>query len=284
MFHVPCSMLIDTHAHVNFNAFKEDAEEVIKRSLEKEVFLVNVGSQYSTSVRAVKTAEKYTAGVWAAIGIHPLHLEERTFITNNDDPELKEDEVKSVGEIFAEEKYRELGKGEKVVAIGEVGLDYHHFQEGDDVEKMKVKQKEVLRYFIDLANELEKPMMIHCWDAYDDLLEIFQNKPVKKSGVIHSFVGGYKTANKFLEMGFLIGLNGVITYSDSFDRLIKEVPLSKMLLETDCPYLSPVPLKGQRNEPLYVAYVAEKIAQIKQVSPEEVAQATTQNAKKLFNL
>lgn len=276
-------MLIDTHAHVNFSAFKDDAEEVIKRALDKSVFFINVGSQYSTSKRAVEYAKKYPNKLWAAAGTHPVHLQERSF-TCSDDNELNKSEIKTSGEDVDWEKYCELAKNSEVVAIGEVGLDYHHFSEGDNTEELKNKQKEVFSRFIDLANELKKPMVIHCWDAYDDLYEILKNNPVKKIGVIHSFVGGYKTANKFIELGFLIGLNGVITYSDSFDRLIKEVPLEKILVETDCPYLTPVPLKGQRNEPLYVAYVVEKIAKIKQISAEKVAEITTRNAKNLFNL
>jgi len=276
-------MLIDTHAHVNFSAFKDDAEEVIKRALEKSVFFINIGSQYSTSVRAVEYAQKYPGKLWAAVGTHPVHLQAKSFMYS-DDNELEKSEIKTIGEEVDFEKYRELAKNKEVVAIGEVGLDYHHFEEGDNIEELKKKQKEIFVKFIDLANELEKPMAIHCWDAYEDLYEILKNKPVKKTGVIHSFIGGYKTANKFIELGFLIGLNGVITYSDSFDRLIKEVSLEKMLMETDCPYLTPVPKKGERNEPLYVAYVAEKIAKIKQITAEKVAEITTQNAKKLFNL
>jgi len=276
-------MLIDTHAHVNFSAFKDDAEEVIKRALEKSVFFINVGSQYSTSERALKYAQKYPHKLWAAVGTHPIHLQERSFIYS-DSNELEGTEIKTSKEDVDMEKYRELAKNPEVVAIGEVGLDYHHFEEDDETEKLKNKQKEVFTNFIDLANELEKPMIIHCWDAYDDLYEILKNNPVKKRGVIHSFVGGYKTANKFIELGFFIGLNGVVAYSDSFDRLIKEIPPEKMLIETDCPYLTPVPLKGQRNEPVYVAYVAEKIAKIKQINAEKVAEITTRNAKDLFNL
>ncbi len=276
-------MLVDTHAHVNFSAFKEDAEEVIKRAFQKSVFFINVGSQYSTSVRALQYAQKYPGQLWAAVGTHPVHLQTKSF-TYSDDNELEKTEIKTSREDVDMEKYRLLAKNPEVVAIGEVGLDYHHFEPEDDTEKLKTKQKEIFAKFIDLANELEKPMAIHCWDAYDDLYEILKNKPVKKLGVIHSFIGGYKTANKFIELGFLIGLNGVVTYSDSFDRLIKEVPLEKMLVETDCPYLTPVPYKGQRNEPLYVTYVAEKIAEIKQITSEKVAESTTQNARKLFNL
>lgn len=276
-------MLIDTHAHVNFSAFKEDAEEVIKRALDKSIFFINVGSQYSTSARALKYAQKYPGKLWAAVGVHPVHLQAKSF-TYEDNNELEKTEITTSGEKVDMEKYRELARNKEVVAIGEVGLDYHHFEPEDDIEKLKNKQKEIFTEFIDLANELGKPMAIHCWDGYDDLYEILKNKPVKKLGVIHSFIGGYKTANKFIELGFLIGLNGVITYSDSFDRLIKEIPLEKMLVETDCPYLTPVPKKGERNEPLYVAYVVEKIAKIKQITEEKVAEITTQNAKNLFNL
>jgi TatD DNase family protein len=276
-------MLIDTHAHVNFSAFKDDADEVIKKALQKDIFLINVGSQYSTSIRALEYAKKYPQQVWASAGTHPIHLRKGNF-AYNDDEELLEEEIKTIGEDVDFEKYRELGKNKEVVAIGEVGLDYHHFEEGDNIEELKNKQKEILLGFIDLANEIEKPAIIHCWDAYADLYEILKNNPVEKRGVIHSFIGGYKTANKFIQLGYLIGLNGVITYADSFDRLIKEVPIEKILIETDCPYLTPVPFKGERNEPIYVEYIAQKIAKTKEISLEKVAEITTQNAKNCFSL
>lgn len=276
-------MYIDTHAHVNFNAFKDDADEVMKRSLQEGVFVVNVGSQYSTSQRAVEMAHRYEDGVWAAVGLHPIQLKART-IEYQDDYELTPEEIKTTGEEFDYKKYLELAKDEKVVAVGEVGLDYHHFEEGDDVKALKIKQRETLLQFIKLANEIEKPLMIHCWDAYDDLYEILKNNPVKKSGVVHSFVGGHKTAKKFIELGYKIGLNGVITYSESYDRLIREIGLEDIVLETDCPYLTPVPHKGERNEPAYVQLVAEKIAKIKEISVEEAAQVTTKNAQKLLGV
>lgn len=276
-------MLIDTHAHVNFSAFREDADEVAERAFTKNIFFINVGSQYSTSVRAVEYAKKYPGKIWAAVGTHPVHLRKGNFIYK-DDEELVEEEIKTNGEDVDFEKYRELAKNKEVVAIGEVGLDYHHFSEEDDIEEMKNKQKEIFMGFINLANELEKPIIIHCWDAYEGLLEILKNNPVKKKGVIHSFVGGYKTAKKFTELGYFIGLNGVITYANDFNRLVKEVPLEKILVETDCPYLSPVPLKGERNEPAYVEHVAQKIAEIKEISLEKVNEITTENAKKLFEI
>jgi TatD DNase family protein len=275
-------MLFDTHAHVNFAAYKDDAEEVLKRTLEAGVFVVNVGSQYSTSQRAVEMAEKYPGGVYAAVGLHPIHLVKRK--VNPDDSELNENNFETTGEVFDFEKYLELAKNPKVVAIGEMGLDYHHFEDGDNISEFKAKQKETFLQGIRLANEVQKPIMIHCWDAYDDLLEILKNNPVEKRGIIHSFVGGYKTARKFTDLGYKIGLNGVVTYAEDFNRLIKEVDLGDMVLETDCPYLTPVPHKGERNEPVYVKLVAEKVAKIKNVLIDEVSQKTTENALNVLKI
>lgn len=275
-------MLIDTHAHVNFNAYKEDADEVIRRSLEKNIWVINVGSQYSTSARAVEMAHKYDK-VWAVVGIHPLHLREQK-LSYQDSDELEPVEIKTRGEEFDYQKYLALARDEKVVAIGEVGLDYHHLEEGDDIDALKRKQKEVFLEAIKLANEVDRPIMIHCWDAYADLLEILEQHPVGKRGVVHSFVGGYKTARKFIELGYKIGLNGVITYSDGYERLLKEIPLEHIVLETDCPYLTPVPFKGERNEPYQVELVAKKIAEVTDIAVEEIAKVTTENAKKVFNI
>jgi TatD DNase family protein len=281
-------MLIDTHAHVNFAAYKDDADEVLKRTLEGGVFVVNVGSQYSTSKRAVEMAEKYPEGVYAAVGLHPIHLVRRR--VNPDDSELNENDFETTGEVFDYQKYLELAKNPKVVAIGEMGLDYHHFEPKDNTEELKKKQKETFLQGIKLANEVQKPIMVHCWgnssegDAYGDLFEILQNNPVEKKGIIHSFMGGYKTARKFTELGYKIGLNGVVTYAEDFNRLIKEIDLKDIVLETDCPYLTPVPHKGERNEPLHVKLVAEKLAMIKELSIEKVGDITTQNASKLLGL
>lgn len=284
MLHASCFMLIDTHAHLNFSAYKDDADEVIKRTLARGVFMINVGSQYSTSARAVEYAEKFGVGVYAAVGIHPIHLQKREIIYSDPNEFDTEQEIKTSGEDFSLEKYKKLAKNPKVVAIGEVGLDYHHFENGDDIEKLKSKQKEIFLEFIKLANAVKKPIIIHCWDAYDDLYEILKNNPAEKKGVIHSFIGSYKTAKKFIELGYKIGINGVVTYSISYDRLIREIDLENIVLETDCPYLTPVPKKGERNEPLYVEWVAKKIAEVKEISMEEVAQKTTKNAKELFGI
>jgi len=274
--------MIDSHAHVNFNAYKDDAEAVLVRAFAAGIGVINVGSQLSTSQRAVAMANRYD-NVWAVVGVHPLHLRPQT-LSYQDDEELPPVEIKTNGEEPDYLAYEKLAREPKVVAIGEVGLDYHHFEEGDDIEALKVKQKEVLIKFIEIANLVDKPIALHCWDAYSDLLEILIEHPVKRAGVVHSFIGGYKTAKKFIELGYVIGLNGVITYADSFDRLIKEINLAHIILETDCPYLSPMPNKGERNEPTGVVAVAERIATIKGTSFDEVAEITTQNSQKLFRI
>lgn len=275
---------IDSHAHVNFNAYKNDSEEILEKALDEGVLVVNVGSQYSTSQRAVEYAHKFEYGIWAIVGIHPIHLNKKT--VHIDSTELDQSlEIKANGEAFDAEKYLELAKDEKVVAIGEIGLDYHHFVEGDDAESLKGKQKEVFIKFIELANSVDKPVMLHCWDAYDDLLEVLQKHPVKKKGILHSFIGSYKTANKFIELGYKIGLNGIITYGDSYGRLLKEIDLKDIVIETDCPYLTPRPLEREkRNEPVFVKIVAEKIAAAKGISVEKVAEITTQNAKTILGI
>lgn len=265
-------MLVDTHAHLNFSAFKADADAVIRRSLAAGVFLINAGAQYSTSVRAVEYAEKYE-GVFAAVGLHPIHIQD---------------------EEFDYGKYLELAKKEKVVAIGEMGLDYYHMDADTQIQMdtndtkvaaIKNRQKEIIAEGIKLANEVQRPMMLHCREAYDDLLEILQNNPAEKKGVIHCFVGSWKVAQKFIKLGYKIGLNGIITYSPSYDKLIKNISLEDILLETDCPYLNPQPLpRDGRNEPANARYVAAKIAEIKNISAEEVAAATTQTAQALFDL
>ena len=275
----------DSHAHVNFNAYKEDGEEVLQKALDEGVLVVNVGSQYSTSQRAVEYAHKFKTGIWATIGIHPIHLNKKTVHLDSEELDFAL-EIKANGEDYDAKKYLELAKDEKVVAIGEVGLDYHHFDEEEtNVEVLKEKQKEVLIEFIELANLVNKPVMLHCWDGYDDLLEILEKYPVNKKGIVHSFIGSYKTANKFIELGYKIGLNGIITYGESYDRLVKEIDLKNIIIETDCPYLTPRPLeKEKRNEPVFVKLVAEKIAVVKGISVEEAARITTENAKKIFNI
>ncbi len=245
-------MLIDTHSHLNFNAYKDDSEEVIKRSLEDDIWLINVGSQYSTSKRAIEIAERYPEGVYAAIGLHPIHA----------------------ADGFNHEKYKELAKSSKVVALGEIGLDYK-----SEYSSFKEKQKEVLLQQLALSKEIDLPVVLHCRMAHQNLLGLIS--PEIK-GVVHCFTGDLEQAKKYLEMGFYLGFNGIIFKLD-LDKIIRETPLGRILIETDCPYLTPPP-KASRNEPIYVKYVAEKIAKIKNLSYEKISKITTENAKKLFNI
>lgn len=301
-----CFMLIDTHSHLNFNAFREDADEVIRRALENDVWMINVGSQYTTSKRAAEIAEKYENGVYAAVGLHPIHLSEGIFKTKVDTEEI---EFKTQEEEFDYEKYQELASSKKVVAIGEIGLDYYYKPKDKiKLEQFKQRQKEVFLKQLELAKELNLPVIFHCRAAHEDLIEIlkseikfipeiirstksktnanarakFEIQNSKLRGVIHCFTGNWRQAQKYMDMGFYLGLNGIIFKMD-LDDVIKNAPLEKILLETDCPYLTPQPMTG-RNEPLYVKYVGGEIAKIKKINFEELADATTKNAKTLFGV
>jgi len=272
-------MLIDSHAHVNFNAYKNDSDEVIKRCLENGVWMINVGSEYKTSQRAVEFANKYSEGVYAAIGLHPIHLsyqEIDAVVDNNEKIEFK-----TATEEFDFEKYKELAQDKKVVAIGETGFDFYR-----EAAPKEIQEKTLLAH-IKLAEELDKPIIFHCREANDDLINLLddwlkQGRKVK--GVIHCFSGGLKEAEKYLDMGFYLGFNGIITFSRAYDEVVKNMPIERLIIETDCPYLTPEPFRGKRNEPLYVKYVAQKIADLRNINFDEVAEITVANTKKLFNL
>ena len=278
------NLLIDTHAHVNFIDFKSDSKEVIKRALDENIWIINVGAESKTSERAVKMAEEYKEGVYAAIGLHPSHLVEK-------DVEYKENEeivkYKSKPEEFDYDFYLNLAKNKKVVGIGECGLDY--FRTSD--ESLKEKQKEVFIKHLKLAKEANKPIIIHCRNAHDDLLKILHLAVKPPSGVMHFFTGTLEQAKKYIGLGFYISFSGVITFPPrkgeivgAYDEIIKNIPLEKILVETDCPFVAPVPHRGKRNEPAYVKYVAQKIAEIRGVSFEKVTEQTTKNAKRLFGI
>jgi len=272
-------MLFDTHAHLNFNAYKEDSLKVLQRSLDGGVWMINVGSQYSTSKRAVEMAEKYQEGVYAAVGLHPIHLE-TGLIKIKDDPE--ETQFQTAEEDFDYEGYKTLAQNKKVVAIGEVGLDYYWRPKTKARQELfKEKQRAVLEKQINLAQDLNLPVIFHCRMAHDELIEILSRRDGVR-GTIHCFTGTWTQAQKYLAMGFFLGINGIIFKVD-INETIKKAPFDRILIETDCPYLTPPPENG-RNEPIFVKHMAEKIAKIKELSYEEVAETTTQNAKKLFKI
>ncbi|MFH1509872.1 MAG: TatD family hydrolase [Candidatus Nealsonbacteria bacterium] len=272
-------MIIDTHAHLNFNAYKDDVDEVIKNCLENDVWMINVGSQYNTSKRAIELAEKYPKGVYATIGLHPIHLE-TGLVKIKDDPE--EIQFKATEEDFDADKYRELAKSKKVIAIGEAGLDYYWKPKTTGRKKeFKEKQKNILFKQLDLAKELDLPVILHCRMAHEEMIDSLKEYG-KVKGVIHCFTGNLDQAKEYIKIGLHLGLNGII-FKLNIDEVIKDIPLDNILVETDCPYLTP-PQKDGRNEPLYAKYVLEKIAEIKNIKLEEVINKTTENAKQLFRI
>jgi len=278
-------MLVDTHAHLNFNAYKNDAYEVIRRSLNNNVWMINVGTNYETSKKAVEIAEKYEKGVYAALGLHPIHLETQLVKIKIDPEEI---EFNTREEKFDYEKYKELAQSEKVVAIGEIGLDYYWKPKTKrKLEVFKEKQRLILYQQLKLVEELNLPVIFHCRMAHDDLIEVLnskiQNPKSKIEGVVHCFTGNWEQSQKYLTMGLFLGFNGLIFKMD-FDEIIKRTALERILIETDCPYLPPPPFEGRRNEPSYIQHVAEKIAKIKNLKYEEVTKITTENAKKLFKI
>lgn len=276
-------MLIDTHSHLNFKSYENNRDEVIERTLGSGVFMINVGSKYETSKMAVEIAEKYKKGIYAAIGLHPMHATAEIMKIKTD-PE--EGGFVSSGEEFDKEKYRGLAKSKKVVAIGEIGLDYYYKPKTKaKLEQFKEKQRQVFLEQLELAQELNLPVVLHCRMAHRDLIGVLKSKIInyKLKGVVHCFTGNWEQAQKYLEMGFYIGLNGIIFKMD-LDEVIEKTPLDKILLETDCPYLTPPQEGNVRNEPIFIKHVAEKIAGLRNISFEEVAKKTTQNAKNLFKI
>jgi TatD DNase family protein len=256
-------MVFDTHCHLNFSAFKNDYDEVIKKCLNENIFLVIVGSNYKTSKRAIEISENYENGVYATIGLHPIHLLE---------------------ESFDYEKYKDLAKSKKVVAIGEIGFDYHWKPKSEiEFENYKKKQEEEFLKQIDFAKELNFPLILHCRLGFKDILKNL-NPGIK--GVIHCFTGSIGDLKRFLDLGFYIGFNGIIfkDFGVDFEEIIRFTPLDRILLETDSPYLTPPNFYEKRNSPLAVKIIGGKIAEIKKIDKEKIFEQTTRNAKELFRL
>lgn len=255
-------MLFDTHAHLNDDAFKEDLEEVLNRAYENDVKLINiVGFDDKSIKRALEITKKYE-NLYLTVGWHPVEAID-----------------------FTEEKYEMIKNialtNKKVVAIGEIGLDYYWDKSPKDI------QKEVFKKQIALAKEVKKPIVIHCRDAMGDVLEILKKENAKEvGGIMHCFSGSVESMNIALKENFYISLGGPVTYKNSKQpkEVAKSCPLDKLLIETDCPYLPPVPYRGKRNETGYVKYVAQEIADLREMSYELLSEATYKNACKLFNI
>lgn len=277
------STLVDTHAHVQFAAFKDEYQKVLQRAKDAGVLVVNVGTQIDTSKEAVKMAEEY--GIYAVVGLHPVH-------TYSQELDEEETHFKTREENFDYEAYKKLADNPVVVGIGECGLDYYRLPEDANLhlEIMK-KQKEAFELQIKLAKELNKALVIHCrpskgtQDAYEDILDILDVSGVSNLRFeIHSFTGSPEIAQEFVRRGAFVGLNGIITFdkTGNMEQVVKGVPLERIVLETDCPYLTPVPHRGKKNEPQFVQHVASKLSEILGVPVDEVARQTTENAQALF--
>lgn len=276
---------IDTHAHMNFHVYKNDIDNVIERTQSEDVMVINIGTQQTTSERAVEMTEKYN-NLYAIIGLHPIH----TTASYHDHDELGKqgEEFTSRGEFFNADFYRKLAQSsDKIVGIGECGLDYYR-----NSPETRKAQELAFRTQIALALELDLPLMLHVrasensLDAYDDVLSILKEYKEKGNlrGQCHFFAGTTEIAQEFLDLGFYISFTGVITFAKMYEELVRYVPMDKILSETDAPYVAPVPFRGQRNEPSHVRDVVKKIAEIKGIDENTVAEHIMQNAKRLYRL
>jgi TatD DNase family protein len=255
-------MFIDTHAHLTFPEYKIDLPEVIKSSQEANVeAIINIALDDEALTSSLKIADEYPGYVFNAFGLHPHDASDWT----DDIPD----------------KIRKLVKEKKIIAIGETGLDYHY--KLSPIEK----QKEVFRKFLQLAQELELPAVIHSREASKDTLTIIhEENNGKLKGVLHCFGGDMELGRQALDLGLLISFTGNITFpkADKVRNAAKEIPLDRIMIETDCPFLAPQAYRGKRNEPAYVVDVAKQIAEVKAISVEDVAMQTTQSAKNLFKI
>lgn len=255
-------MLFDSHAHLNDERFDDDREELIKSLKENKVeFVVNPGADIETSISAIKLSNQYDF-IYAAVGVHP-----------HDVGNLDENAIDTLRKLAVE--------NDKVIAIGEIGLDYYYENSPKDVQKEWFKKQ------IELANELKLPIIIHDRDAHGDTFEIIKNTKSKDIGcVLHCYSGNVELAREYVKMGCYISIPGTVTFKNNKKtrEVAKEIPLEYLLIETDSPYMAPEPHRGKRNDPSLVQFVADKIAQEKGISYETVCKATKENAKKLFNI
>jgi TatD DNase family protein len=253
-------MLIDTHCHLDFPQFDSDREAVIKRATDNKIkYIIDVGSNFQTSLKARELSDKF-GSIFFSVGQHPHEAN-------------KFDALK--------DKFEGLFKGKKLVAIGEVGLDYYRNL------SPREKQKEVFKYFLETAGKLSLPLIVHCRESEDDTYRILKDELGDfKKVVLHCFSGSDDFFKKCYELGAMFSFTANITYPKavSLKEMVKKVPLERIMLETDAPYLAPQKFRGQRNEPSYVHFVAQEVAQLKNITLDEVSQVSTQNAERFFNL
>ena len=249
--------LIDTHSHIYYDKYKEDFDEVLKRAEDNNLKnIICVGVDIESSEKSILLAEKYNM-IYSTAGYHPH-------------------ESKDANENYLE-KLEQLLNHEKVVAVGEIGLDFF-YNHSDKKTQVKIFNEQ-----IELANHLNMPCVIHNRNSDKELLESLKQQKIKK-GVIHCFASNIKFAKELLNLNLFLSFTGLLTFNKELESVVKEIPLKKIMIETDSPYLTPKPHRGKRNEPFMVKYVAQKIAEIKKISIEEVANVTTKNAVEFFGL
>jgi len=273
----------DAHTHVQFVAYDADRDEVLARSKDAEVGMNLVGTQLDTSRAAVELAETYD-DVYASVALHPVH----TSKSYHDTKELGgpyfakatqgTEGFMSRGEKFDFAAYEKLAQSPKVIAIGECGLDYYRLE-----SDTKEVQKEVFIQHIELANKLGKPLMLHIRNAYEDALEILKTH-AKVKGDVHFFAGNSDIAKQFLDLGFTLSFTGVVTFTHNYDEVVRNTPIDMILSETDAPYITPVPYRGQRNEPIHVREVVKKLDEIKGMDEEVMAAQIILNSKRVFGI
>jgi TatD DNase family protein len=256
-------MLIDSHAHIQGKEYAGETEAVIRRAHEAgvgQIIVVGGAGEISSNVAAVALASAFP-NVYATVGMHP-----------HDAKDVSDEELR---------KLKELTFHPKVVAVGETGLDYYYNHSPHQV------QRKVFGQFIRMARETGLPLVVHERDAAKETVELLRNEGEGKTrGVIHCFTGDYRAAREYLDLGFYLSFTGIITFKNAapLREVVRKVPLERMFVETDSPYLTPVPHRGKRNEPAYVRFVAETISQVKEVPLVEVALITSRNVRDLFGL
>ena len=254
-------MIFDTHAHYDDEAFDQDREAVLQKIREDGVGMIaDIGADIASSKKAMELSERYDF-IYAVVGVHPSEVEP-----------MQPSDIAWL---------REMAKKPKVVAIGEIGLDYHYEEPERELQKKWFKAQ------LELAKEVKLPVSIHSREAAQDTLTIMQQMDMQETGgVIHCFSYGWEMAKIYLDMGFYLGIGGVVTFKNAkkLIEVVQKAPLERIVLETDGPYLAPEPFRGKRNMSSYLTYVAEKIAELKEITPEEVIQITEQNAKGLYHI
>ena len=255
-------MLIDSHAHLDDERFEEDRDDLIKSFKENNIdYVVNVAADYKSSIESINLSKEYE-NIYATVGVHPH-------------------DVKDLSEEMLLEIEQMAVNNDKVVAIGEIGLDFHYDNSPRDVQRKWFKKQ------LQLAKEVNLPVIIHSRDAAGDTFDILKDaQDGSLEGVLHCYSGSVEMAREYIKLGFYISLAGPVTFKNSrvLKEVAKDVPLDKLLIETDSPYLTPEPYRGKRNEPIYVRYVAGTIAEVRGLAFEEVAKATSENAKRLFRI